>query len=213
LNTDIILQVKELVRVTSADQRKLAADLWDALRGARKQAEAEKEQVCRPLKQAWESAKKPYDAYIKDCEDAERKLQSVMAAYDLEMRRQAEEEQRKLAAKIEAQNQRRLERAEAKGEVPPPLKPIPIVPPPPKSIETQAGTTQTAVVSVEYGLPGRQDGDNVTAADVPELARACPSLFRLHWPSFKSAAKAGVIPKGLYEERETISYRQRGGEK
>lgn len=211
MNTELIIRAREIARITSADQRKLAADLWDALRGARKQAEAEKETVCRPLKQAWEQAKKPYDQYIRDCEDAERKLQSVMAAYDLELRRQAEEEQRKLAAKIEAQNQRRLEKAEARGEAPPPLKPIPIVPTPPKSIETQAGTTQTAVVSVEYGLPGRQDGDNVTAADVPELARACPSLFRLHWPSFKAAAKAGIIPKGLYQEVETLTYRQVGG--
>lgn len=208
MNTELIIRAREIARVTSADQRKLAAELWDSVRGARKAAEAEKEVVCRPLKQAWESAKKPYDQYIRDCEEAERRLQAAMAAYDLEMRRQAEEEQRKLAAKIEAQNQRRLERAEAKGEVPPPLKPIPIVPPPPKSIETQAGTTQTAVVSVEYGLPGRQDGDIVTAADLPELAKACPGLFRLHWPSFKAAAKAGLVPKGLYEERETITYRQ-----
>jgi hypothetical protein len=213
MNTELIIRARFLARVTSADQRKLAADLWDALRGARKQAEAEKEQVCRPLKQAWETAKKPYDLYIRDCEAAEKNLQAAMAAYDLAMRRQAEEEQRKLAAKIEAQNQRRLEKAEAKGEMPPPLKPIPIVPQPPKSIETAAGTTQTAVVTVDYGIPGATDGDCLTAADLPELAKACPGLFRLHWPSFKAAAKAGVIPKGLYEERETISYRQRGGEK
>lgn len=209
-----LAQADKLSTVKSADQRKLAADLWDAIRAFRKQAEGEKEAVCRPLKQAWEDAKRPFDAFIKECEAAERKLQTAMAAYDLEQRRRAEAEQAKLAAKIEAQNQRALQKAVAKGIEPPPLKPIPIVPPPPASITTQAGTTQTARTIRTYHLVGVPDDEPIRANDprVAALAAAHPELFRLDWAAFRAAGKAGVLDgvDGV-ALRENIIYSQKGG--
>lgn len=212
VKNEIIEQAKALSRVDNDVNRQIAADLWDAIRAFRKQAEAEKERVCRPLKTAWDEARQPFDAFIKECEGHERRLEEVMAAYDLELRRQAEEKQRKIVAKIEAQNQRALEKAAAKGVEPPPLKPIPVVTTPPASIKTQAGTVQTAKTVTVYSLAGVETDELVRANDarVAELLKTAPSVFVLDWPSFRTLAKSGALDgvAGV-EKKEAIVYEQR----
>src|SRR5574338_563813 len=135
--------------ISSVSSRQRAADLWDALRAFRKQAEGKKEEVCRPLKTAWDEAKKPFDEFIKECQGYESQLQTKMGAWDREQDRLAREEQAKIQKKIDEQNAKRIEKAEAKG-VEPVLKVAPVVQAPPKSIETQAGTKQTRTVKKVY---------------------------------------------------------------
>lgn len=128
--------------VISVPARQRAADLWDAIRAFRKQAEAQKETTCRPLKTAWDEAKIPFDSFIKECQGHETALSQKMNAWDREQQRRVDLEQAKIQARIDAQNTKAIERAEAKG-VEPVLRQAPIIQTPPKSIKTQAGTTQT----------------------------------------------------------------------
>ena len=167
------------VQTTSARQR--AADLWDAIRAFRKQAEAQKEDVCRPLKTAWDDAKKPFDAFVKECQGHEATLQQKMAAWDREQDRIAREEQAKIQAKIDAANAKVIQKAEAKG-VEPVLKVAPVVQAPPKSIETQAGTTQSRSVRKVY-KPKALD----------QLMKDFPQLFVLDMPKFNALAKTGML--------------------
>src|SRR5574343_840678 len=128
--------------VKSTTARQLATDLFDAIRAFRKQTEADKETVCRPLKEDWEKAKKPFDDFKKECEGHESALQRKMGDWDREQDRLAREEQVKLQKKIDEQNAKRIEKAEAKG-IEPVLKVAPVVQVPPKTVGTQAGTTVT----------------------------------------------------------------------
>jgi hypothetical protein len=187
------------VQTTGARQR--AADLWDAIRAFRKQAEAQKEEVCRPLKTAWDDAKKPFDAFVKECQGHESALQAKMAAWDREQDRLAREEQAKLQAKIDAENAKKLAKAEAKGkdlaEVT--LKVAPIVQAPPKSIETQAGTTQSRSVRKVY-KPKSTD----------QLMKDFPQLFVLDMPKFNALAKTGMLDgRADVEIAEEYVYSQR----
>jgi hypothetical protein len=166
------------VQTTGARQR--AADLWDAIRAFRKQAEAQKEEVCRPLKTAWDDAKKPFDAFVKECQGHESALQAKMAAWDREQDRLAREEQAKDLAEVT-------------------LKVAPIVQAPPKSIETQAGTTQSRSVRKVY-KPKSTD----------QLMKDFPQLFVLDMPKFNALAKTGMLDgRADVEIAEEYVYSQR----
>ena len=200
LNDDaapVITEAKGLtVQTISARQR--AADLWDAIRAFRKQAETQKETVCRPLKTAWDDAKVPYDQFIKECQGHESTLQQKMSAWDREQERLAREEQAKIQAKIDAQNAKRIEKAEAKGqdvsEVV--LKVAPVVQAPPKSIETQAGTTQTRQTKKVYKIKNEtMDAESIHAGliSVQQLLKDYPQLFALDKVKFNKLAATGML--------------------
>jgi len=183
------------VNTTSARQR--AADLWDAIRAFRKQAEAQKETVCRPLKTAWDSAKVPFDAFVKECQGYESLLQGKMSAWDREQERLARVEQQKIQDKIDAQNAKIEAKAEAKG-VAPVLRVAPVVQAPPKSLETQAGTTQGRSIKKVYHIKGEKDGealcwDASMVSNVKDLLKDYPSVFVLDRVRFNALAKSGVL--------------------
>jgi len=199
-STALITESKALV-VKKQSDRQRAADLWDALRAFRKQAEAQKEEVCRPLKTAWDEAKEPFDEFVKECKGHETALQAKMSAYDREQDRIAREEQAKIQAKIDAENAKKLEKAEAKGkdlsEVV--LKVAPVVQAPPKSIETQAGTKQV-----------RQTKKVYKPKDLKSLMSAFPDLFELSMPKFNALAKTGMLDgRADVEITEEYVYAQR----
>lgn len=184
--------------VQTVSARQQAADLWDAIRAFRKQAEAQKEEVCRPLKTAWDDAKKPFDAFVKECQGHEAALQTKMAAWDKEQDRLAREEQAKIQAKIDAQNAKAVEKAEKKG-IEPVLKVAPVVQAPSKSIETQAGTTQSRSVRKVY-----------KPKDLKSLMAAFPDLFELSMPKFNALAKTGMLDgRADVEITEEYVYSQR----
>lgn len=193
----IMTEAKALtVQTISARQR--AADLWDAIRAFRKQEEANKEAVCRPLKNAWDDAKMPFDAFIKDCQGYEARLQGLMSAWDREQERIAREEQRKIQEKIDAQNAKLIQKAEAKG-IEPVLKVAPVVQAPPKSIETQAGTTQSRSTKKVY-----------TPKNLTTLMRDFPQVFELSTPKFNALAKTGMLDgRDDVEITEEYVYSQR----
>jgi hypothetical protein len=218
---DLQVQAKEKFEAVTAlavktqSARQQAADLWDAIRAFRKQAEAQKEETCRPLKVAWEQGKAPFDAFVKECQGHEATLQQKMGAWDREQERIAREEQAKIQAKIDAENAKRIEKAEAKG-VEPVLKVAPVVQAPPKSVETQAGTTQTRSVKKSYRLKGVTDSEwnGVLRANHPrcaELLASNPGVFILSEPAFNKLAATGALDNLPYiEVREEYIYTQRG---
>jgi hypothetical protein len=196
----VIEQTDALVVKTPTDRQK-AADLWDAVRAFRKKEEANKETTCRPLKTDWENAKKPYDEFIKKCESAEKKMQDAMSQWDCEQDRIAREAQDKIQAKIDAENAKKIAKAEEKGkdlsEVV--LKAAPIVQAPPKSIATQSGTTQTRSVKKVY-----------KPKDLKSLMAAFPDLFELSIPKFNALAKTGMLDgRADVEITEEYIYAQR----
>lgn len=188
-----IMAEAQTLTVTSVSSRQRAADLWDALRAFRKQAEAQKEETCRPLKTAWDNAKKPFDEFMKECQGYEIALQHKMAAYDRERERIAREEQAELKAKIDKQNEKILAKAEAKG-IEPVLKVAPVVQAPAKSIATQAGTTQTRTVKKVY-----------EPLNLKSLMKDFPTLFDLNMARFNAMAKAGAF-EGRDDVRVTEEY-------
>ena len=197
----LVRRAESLV-VNTPPTRQDAASLWDLIRTARKQEEANKETVCRPLKTVWDEAKVPFDEFIKKCEAAEKKMQAAMSAWDREQDRLAREEQAKIQAKIDAENAKKIAKAEAKGkdlsEVV--LKVAPVVQAPPKSIETQAGTTQTRTVKKVY-----------EPTDLASLMKAFPNLFDLNMPRFNAMAKTGMLDgRADVTVREEYIYTQRG---
>ena len=196
-----LLETASTLTVKVAADRKKAADLWDAIRAFRKQEEANKETTCRPLKAAWDAAKVPFDEFIKKCEAAEKKMQAAMSEWDREQDRLARIEQAKIQAKVDAENAKKLEKAEAKGkdvsEVV--LKVAPVVQAPPKSIETQAGTTQSRTVKKVY-----------EPKDLASLMKAFPNLFDLNMPRFNALAKTGMLDgRADVTIREEYIYTQR----
>ena len=198
--TTSIEQAKALTIKTPAS-RQQAADLWDALRAFRKQAESQKEEVCRPLKIAWEEAKKPFDEFVKECKGHEDALSRKMSDWDREQDRLARIEQAKIQAKIDAENAKKIAKAEEKGkdvsEVV--LKAATIVQAPAKSIETQAGTTQT-----------RQTRKVYKPKDTKSLMASFPDLFELSIPKFNALAKTGMLDgRADVEITEEYIYAQR----
>lgn len=184
--------------VRTEPARKRAADLWDAIRAFRKQAEGQKEEVCRPLKTAWDEAKVPFDSFIKECQGHEAALQKKMGEWDREQERISREEQAKIQAKIDADNAKRIAKAEVKG-VEPVLKVAPVVQAPPKAIETQAGTKQVRTVKKVY-----------VAKDTASLMKDFPQLFDLNMPKFNNLAKTGILDNRKdVEIKEEYVYSQR----
>lgn len=192
-----VLEQSRALAVKTPATRQQAADLWDAIRAFRKQAEGKKEEICRPLKTAWDEAKKPWDAFVKECTEAESKLQKVMGEWDREQDRLAREEQAKIQAKIDAENAKKLAKAEAKGqdvsEVV--LKVAPVVQAPARAIETQAGTTQQRIEKTVYGIKGIVTDSTVKADDptVAALVTKFPALFELNWVAFRKLASTGML--------------------
>lgn len=209
-----VLAQSQMLAVKTPATRKQAADLWDAIRAFRKQAEGLKEEVCRPLKTAWDEAKKPFDSFVKECQAAESKLQKVMGDWDREQDRIAREEQAKIQAKIDAENAKKLAKAEAKGQdvAEVVLKVAPVVQAPPKAIETQAGTTQQRIEKTVYGIRATADNEVVRADDKAgrELLEKFPALFELNWVSFRKLASTGMLDNiPCVEKRTEYVYSQR----
>jgi hypothetical protein len=183
------------ITVRSRTDRQLAADLWDAIRKFRKDAEAQKEEVCRPLKTAWDQAKVPFDIFVKECQGHEATLQGKMSAWDREQDRLAKIEQDRLQAIADKANAKIMEKAEAKG-IEPVLKVAPVVQAPPKSIETQAGTTQSRSTRKVYGIRGVNPLAPELRADSPlvaQLLKDYPALFVLDRVKFNALAKTGML--------------------
>lgn len=171
----------QALTVKTVPARQRAADLWDAIRAFRKQAEAQKEEVCRPLKTAWDQAKVPFDSFIKECQGHEATLAAKMGAWDQEQDRLAKLEQARLQAIVDKKNEKILAKAEEKG-VEPVLKVAPVVQAPSKSIETQAGTSQTRSTRKVY-----------TPTNLTTLMRDFPQIFELNMPKFNGLAKTGLL--------------------
>jgi len=186
-----IVQVNGLV-VKDVPGRKLAADLWDAIRAFRKQAEGQKEEVCRPLKTAWDSAKVPFDTFIKECQGHESTLQGKMSAWDREQDRLARVEQERLQAIVDKANAKIEAKAESKG-IEPVLKVAPVVQVPPKSIETQAGTTQSRSMRKVYKIKGGLLDVDASFPGVAELLKQYPQLFELNRTKFNKLAATGML--------------------
>jgi hypothetical protein len=176
-----IIEQAKAIAVKTVSDRKTATDLWDAIRAFRKKAEAQKEEVCRPLKTAWDSAKVPFDTFVRECQAHEARLQGLMSAWDREQDRLARIEQDRLQALVDKQNAKIEAKAEAKG-VEPVLKVAPVVQAPAKSIETQAGTTQTRSTKKVY-----------TPTNLTTLMKDFPQLFSLDMPKFNALAKSGML--------------------
>jgi len=190
-----MIQEATAIAVQNQSGRQRAADLWDAIRAFRKQAESQKEEVCRPLKTAWDEAKVPFDSFIKECQGHESTLQKKMGEWDREQERLAREEQAKIQAKIDAENAKRIAKAESKG-VEPVLKVAPVVQAPPKSIETQAGTKQTRQVKKVYKVknePLAMGAIHAGLLSVKNLLADFPQLFVLDSVKFNQLAKSGML--------------------
>ena len=178
--------------MVSVPARQRAADLWDAIRAFRKQAEAQKEDVCRPLKTAWDQAKAPFVTFVKECQGHEATLQSKMSAWDREQDRLAREEQARIQAAIDKANEKRIAKAEAKG-IEPVLKVAPIVQAPPKSIDTQAGTTQSRSTRKVYKVKSTAAKLDASLPEIAQLLKDFPKLFYFDTVAFNALAKTGLL--------------------
>lgn len=206
LQTDVIesdevqqamVEAKALT-VKTLEGRKMAADLWDAIRAFRKQAEAQKETVCRPLKTAWDEAKVPFDAFVKECQGHEATLQQKLSAWDREQDRLAKVEQDRLQAIADRANAKIVAKAEEKG-IEPVLKVAPVVQTQARTIETQAGTKQTRTTKKVY-----------TPTNLVTLMKDFPQLFSLDMPKFNALAKTGMLDgREDVSVEETFVYSQR----
>lgn len=209
----VIIEEAKALTVQTLSARQRAADLWDAIRAFRKQEEANKETTCRPLKTAWDDAKVPFDSFIKECQGHETRLQGLMSAWDREQDRLARLEQERLQAITDKANARIEAKAEAKG-VEPVFKVAPVVQAPPKSIETQAGTTQSRSVKKVYGVK-TVNGENPTQwtaqyQSVAQLVKDFPGLFVLDQVKFNAMAKTGMLDgRADVECRDEYVYSQR----
>lgn len=208
----IIAEAKTLT-VRMPGDRKRAADLWDAIRAFRKQEEEVKETHCRPLKTAWDNAKAGHDTFIKECQGYETRLQGLMSAWDREQDRLARAEQDRLQAITDKANAKIEAKAEAKG-IEPVLKVAPVVQAPPKSIETQAGTTQSRSTKKVYHVKGEKDGEAITwdasCQSVAQLLKDYPAVFVLDRVKFNRLAGTGMLDNhSNVSIEETFVYSQR----
>lgn len=209
-----MMEQAEALAVSTVSARQLATELLDALKGFRKQNEALKEEVCRPLKTAWDVAKSPFDSFEKECKTHQEALQRKMGAYDAEQDRIARAEQAKIQAKIDADNAKKIAKAQEKGkdisEVV--LKVAPVVQVAPKTVTTSAGTTQSRVAKTVYGIKGAVDNEDMTARDprIKALLADYPDLFVFSWPAFRKIASTGMLDQYTsVESRVEYSYAQR----
>lgn len=210
------IETANALTVQTVAKRTMAANLWDAIRAFRKQAEAQKEEVCRPLKREWEDAKKPFDTFVKECKVHEDTLQDKMSDWDREQERLASLEQERLQAIVDKKNEKILAKAEEKG-VEAVLKVAPVVQAPPKSIETQAGTTQNRSTRKVYkikaiGVENMLTQFTAVNASVVQLVNDYPGLFVLDIVKFNALAKTGLLDgHPNVEITEEYVYTQRAG--
>ena len=203
----------KILAVSTISGRQRAADLWDAIRAFRKQAEAQKETVCRPLKTAWDEAKVPYDTFVKECQGHESTLQKLMSEWDQKQEAFARAEQAKIQAAIDARNAKIIEKAEAKG-VEPVLRTAPVVQMPERNILTQAGSIQGRTSHKIYGVKGAPDGTELKSNDlrITEIMAAFPMLCVFDWVAFRKLASTGMLDScPQVEQREEYTYVQRSG--
>lgn len=211
--TKAMADAKALAVKTPAD-RQMATDLWDSLRAFRKKAEAQKEEVCRPLKTAWDSAKVPFDTFVKECQGYETRLAGLMSTWDKEQKRIADAEQARLQAIVDKANAKRSDKAQAKGEEAV-LRCAPVVQAPERNIVTQAGSTQGRSLKKVYHVKGEKDGETLawdaSNGHVSELLKGYPSLFVLDRVRFNALAKTGMLDNNANVSiEETFVYTQRG---
>lgn len=211
-----MMEQAKTLTVSTVSARQLATELLDALKAFRKQNEALKEETCRPLKTAWDVAKSPFDSFEKECKTHQEALQRKMSAYDAEQDRLARAEQAKIQAKIDADNAKKIAKAQEKGkdisEVV--LKVAPVVQVAPKTVTTSAGTTQSRVAKTVYGIKGAVDNEDMTARDprIKALLADYPDLFTFDWTKFRKVASTGMLDQYTsVESRVEYSYAQRGG--
>ena len=198
--------------VQTVSSRQRAADLFDAIRSFRKQSEAQREEVVRPLKTAYDGAKKPFDEFEKECKGHEARLQTKMGEWDREQDRIATVEQQRLQALTDKANAKIALAAEKRG-VEPAFKLPPVVAMAPKSIVTQAGTTSTRQVRIVYGIAGVAAEKRLTPEDneAKALFDKYPGLFVMDWVAFRKLAATGMLDSlGCVEKKEEYSYVQRG---
>ena len=201
-----LIQEAKSLAVSTISGRQRAADLWDAIRAFRKQAETQKETVVRPLKEAYDAAKVPFDTFVKECQGHESSLQKLMSAWDQKQEALARAEQAKIQAAIDAKNAKIIEKAEAKG-VEPVLRITPVVQMPERTIITQAGTSQGRAEKTVYGITGVPTDAAMNAADplAAEILAAFPALFQFDWVAFRKLAGLGMM-KHCKTVTETIEY-------
>mgnify|MGYP001592176653 CR=1 FL=1 len=188
----VIIEEAKALTVQTISARQRAADLWDAIRAFRKQEEANKETACRPLKTAWDDAKVPFDSFIKECQGHETRLQGLMSAWDREQDRLARIEQERLQAITDKANAKIEAKAEAKG-VEPVLKVAPVVQAPPKSIETQAGTTQSRSTRKVYKIKSMACPVHAGLPEMAQLLKDFPKLFEVNLVAFNKLGSTGML--------------------
>jgi hypothetical protein len=179
--TKALISRATAIKVSNPPTRQDAATLWSLIRTARKATEAEQDRICGPLKKEYEDKRRPYLELRKECESWETRLQAAMAAFDREQDRLARLEQERLQAIIDKKNEKIVAKAEEKG-IEPVLKVAPVVQAPPKSIETQAGTTQTRTTKKVY-----------KPTNLATLMKDFPQLFSIDMPKFNALAKTGIL--------------------
>jgi hypothetical protein len=209
-----MIEEAKALTVQTLSNRQRAADLWDAIRAFRKQAEAQKETVCRPLKTAWDDAKVPFDTFVKECQGHETTLQGKMSVWDREQERLARIEQARLQAIVDKANAKIEAKAEAKG-VEPVLKVAPVVQMPERNITTQAGSVQGRSSKNVYHIKGEKDGEalvwDASCQSVAQLLKDYPALFVLDRVKFNGVAKTGMLDShSNVSIEETFVYTQRG---
>ena len=209
-----IIEEAKALTVQNLSNRLLAADLWDAIRAFRKQAEAQKETVCRPLKTDWDDAKVPFDTFVKECQGHEATLQGKMSVWDREQERLARIEQARLQAIVDKANAKIEAKAESKG-VEPVFKVAPVVQMPERNITTQAGSVQGRSPKNVYHIKGEKDGEalvwDASCQSVAQLLKDYPALFVLDRVKFNGVAKTGMLDShSNVSIEETFVYTQRG---
>jgi hypothetical protein len=137
----------------------------------------------------------PFDTFVKECQGHEATLQGKMSVWDREQERLARIEQARLQAIVDKANAKIEAKAEAKG-IEPVFKVAPVVQAPPKSIETQAGTTQSRSVKKVYGIKGdvaKAMAFDASSSLVSDLLKVYPALFVLDRVKFNALAKTGML--------------------
>lgn len=206
----IMTEAGQLV-VRTASDRQTAANLWDALRAFRKQAADQKEERCRPFKTAWEQAKNPFDLFARECEVHETKLRVKMNDWDRAQIFLAEKEQARLQAKTDAANAKIQAKADEQGIEVSLLKVAPVVAMPPKSITTQAGTTQTRRTHKVWTIGGLgPDAVMKIPASDPRLIDVPRECLRVEPTAINCLVRVGMAPSCVVVVEE-YSYTQRGG--
>lgn len=163
------------------NDRQKATDLWDIIRSLRKDAERQKEEACRPLKQAWDDEKKSYDNFIHECKNHEQSLQNKMSQWDRETKRLSDAEAARQWALIEKEN-KKIQKMCDKLNTDQVLKVAPIVPTTPKSMEAYSGKKQTSTI-IKFYEP----------TDIQSLMKDFPQIFDVNHAKFNALGRAGLL--------------------